>query len=139
MSARRPVSVLVKGVLVVGGVAAGAAAGAFLGSAYTILFLPDAGLEGIVPPVVGTFAGSAVGAFVVLAALLKVPRLRREKAAAALGAAALLLVLGIAGFLVPNPDTPDPAWATLARSGLGLGPLIGIVVLTSMTFGPNHA
>ena len=139
MSARRPGRILAKGLLVVAGVAAGAVAGAFLGSAYTILLLPNAGLEGIVPPVVGTFAGSAVGAFVALAALLKVPRPQREHAAAAFGVAAVLLVLGIAGFVVTNPDSPDPGWATIARSGLGLGPLTGIGVLASTLYGPQRS
>lgn len=130
----RPLNIVAKVTLVVLATAAGAATGAMLGLAYTTAFMPNAELEGVVPPVVGAFAGAATGTFVALTVLFKVPRVRRERATVWTAVAMGLVVLGLLGWLA-GPDAADVSWATLARAALPLGALIATTVLTSRIYG----
>lgn len=122
-------------VLVMVMTAAGAAAGGFLGTAYVSVAMPDAGLEALGPMIIGSVIGCVLGAFVELAMLFKVPRLQREYAAALGVASLLLLAAGFLGYLGLSGGPAEPAWATIAISGLPLCLMVSIATASSLLYG----
>lgn len=129
---------LAKAGLVLLAAAAGAATGFSIGLAYVLILLPNAGLEGILPPALGAMVGAAVGCFVELAVLFKVPRLQRDEITWVTWTAVVSLILGAGGFAVLRAGETEASWAALLQVLLPLGLLVGIVGASSLAFGRSR-
>lgn len=123
-----------RALIVMVSVACGVGAGVFVGIAYVGAFMPNAELEGVVPPVVGGGLGSIAGAFVALAVLFKVRRVEREWATMLGVVAAALMVVGSLGYLGTRGGQSADVLYVLAAL-LPLGVLLALMIGSSLALG----
>ena len=135
MTGSRTGRFVTKTALVVVADLAGAAVGVLLGLAYVAGLMPNAGFEGLGPPLFGGAVGCVLGTFAALSALFKMPRIDRDHVTAATGMVVPLLVLGLFGFLGTRGDGAESAFAMLALAGLPAAVLTATVVGSSWLFG----
>ena len=95
----RVVRALTHAVLVMLATAAGGAVGGLLGGGFAEVFMPNAGLEALLPVLLCAAVGSVGGAFVQLAVVFRATRARDKVLGGVTAAAGVLLVIGAAGFL----------------------------------------
>ena len=126
---------LAKAGLIVVADLAGAAVGSLLGMAYVLGLMPNAGFEGILPPLLAGAVGCVLGTFAVLSVLFQMPRIDRDRVTGAAGMVVPLLVLGLFGFLTTRGDGSESAFAMLALTGLPAAALITTLVGSSWLFG----
>jgi hypothetical protein len=136
MTANKVARGLLKAVLVILGALAGAGAGFLLGALYAETAMPNAGLEALGPPIVGTFLGFVVGVVVLAIVVFRMPRMRRVAAANMGGAALLLLVLGgIGGLLAAVADSRSSVLPLSAGTSVFVAVLLGLTLGASVLFG----
>ena len=127
---------LLKALLVILGTVAGAGSGFLLGGVFVETAMPNAGLEALGPPIVGTFLGAVLGSLVLLLVLFRLPRMRRQSAANVGGAAVLLLVLAAIGGLLATVATSTSSLLPLAAATCAfLAVFLGLCLGASVWFG----
>lgn len=130
---------LLKAALVILGAVAGAGSGFLLGALFAETTMPNAGLEALGPPIVGTFSGAVVGALVLLLVLFRLPRMGRESAANVGGAAVLLLVLAAIGGLIATVGSSVSSVLPLAAGTcVFLAVVLGLTLAGSVLFGRDQ-
>ena len=98
MTRPRPGPAVLKFVLIVAVALAGAVVGYVLGGVVGAITMPNAELEGVIPPAFGALAGSAGATLLELGVLYKLPRIRRQHFGIAIGVAVGLAILGVGGY-----------------------------------------